>query len=139
MSRGTGCIVYPGPWLKGAIIQPVLQDGTGNLSWAFLAWAWAGFKGGMSIMSSEVSPGMQKVTQHARPPATMQRQQKSWGEPGGAVRDLGHGSGHFPQQPSCPLEARSGTSYTMNVLNQSSDTGQSPPLAAKGKVLGSSH
>lgn len=101
MSRGTGCIVYPGPWLKGAIIQPVLQDGTGNLSWAFLAWTWAGFKGGMSIMSSEVSPGMQKVTQHARPPAAMQSQQKSWGEPGGAVRDLGHGSGHFPQQPSC--------------------------------------
>lgn len=58
MSRGTGCIVYPGLWLKGAIIQPVLQDGTENLSWAFLAWAWAGFKGGMSIMSSEVSPGM---------------------------------------------------------------------------------
>lgn len=118
MSHGTGCIVYPGLWLKGAIIQPVLQDGTGNLSWAFLAWAWAGFKGGMSIMSSEVSPGMWKVTQHARPPAAMQSQQKSQGgKSGGPVRDLGHCSGHFPQQPSCPLEAGSGTSHTMDVLN----------------------
>lgn len=58
MNRSTGCIVYPALWLKGAIFQSVLQDGMGNLSRAFLAWAWAGFKGGMSIMSSEVSPGM---------------------------------------------------------------------------------
>lgn len=58
MNQSTACIVYPGLWLKGAIFQPVLQDGTGNLSWAFLAWARAGFKGGMSIMSSEGTPGM---------------------------------------------------------------------------------
>jgi len=58
MNPSTGCIVYPRLWLKGAIFQPVLQDGMRNLSWAFLAWAWPGFKEGMSIMSSEVSPGM---------------------------------------------------------------------------------
>lgn len=67
MSRSTGCIVYPKLWLKGAIFQPVLQDGTGNLSWAFLARAWAQFKGGMSIMSTQASPSMQKVTQPALP------------------------------------------------------------------------
>lgn len=67
MSWSTGCIVYPKLWLKGAIFQPVLQDGTGNLSWAFLAWAWAQFKGGMSIMSTQASPSMQKVTQPALP------------------------------------------------------------------------
>lgn len=68
MNLRTGCIVYPGLCLEGAIFQPVLQDGTRNLSWAFLAWAWARFKGGMSIMSSEVSSGMSKVTQPARLP-----------------------------------------------------------------------
>lgn len=78
MNRSTGCIVCPGLWLKGAIFQPVLQDGTRNLSWAFLAWAWAGFKGGMSIMSSEVFPSMQNVTQQAGLPTAMQSQQKSW-------------------------------------------------------------
>lgn len=67
MSWSTGCIVYPKLWLKGAIFQPVLQDGTGNLSWAFLAQAWAQFKGGMSIMSTQASPSMQKVTQPALP------------------------------------------------------------------------
>lgn len=78
MNLSTGCIVYPGLCLEGAIFQPVLQDGTRNLSWAFLAWAWAGFKGGMSIMSSEVSSGMSKVTQPARLPTAMRSQQKSW-------------------------------------------------------------
>lgn len=69
MNQSTSCIVYPEVWLKGAIFQPVFQDGTRNLSQAFLASAWDQFKGGMSIMSFEISWCMEKVTQQAQPPS----------------------------------------------------------------------
>lgn len=45
MNLSTGCIVYAGFWLEGAIFQPVLQDGTGNLSRPFWHGPGLGSKG----------------------------------------------------------------------------------------------
>lgn len=99
MNQSTGCIVYPRLWLKGAIFQSVLQDGTGNLSWAFLAWVRPQFKGGMSIMSSQVSPRMQKVTQPVPP---LHRVNKRAGREGNGEAPSGC-QREVLQQPSCSL------------------------------------
>lgn len=126
MNQSTGCIVYPRLWLKGAIFQSVLQDGTGNLSWAFLAPVRAQFKGGMSIMSSQVSPRMQKVTQPALP---LHRVNKRAGRGGNGVAPSGC-QGEVLQQPSCPPG---------DVHNpRRNDPCHSPCQPSKG-FLGSSH
>lgn len=59
------------------------------------------------------------------------------GKSGGPVRGLGHCSGHFPQQPSCPLEAGSGMSHTER--NRAAIQGNHHPCQLSRKVLGSSH
>lgn len=78
MSRSTGCIVYPKLWLKGAIFQPVLQDGTGNLSWAFLARALGSVqRGNVHHVNSSIP---QHAESHAASTAAALNRQKSWGE-----------------------------------------------------------
>lgn len=55
MELSTCCIVYQAVWLKGAISQSAVQDGTGNPSRAFPTQAWDRFKEALATATTLLS------------------------------------------------------------------------------------